>query len=267
MGNKEKIACTVGILTFNSEETLERTLESVKDFSEIIVCDGGSTDLTLEVAKEYGCRVIFQDSKFKRGDGKIKDFSGVRNQTLDVASHEWFFYIDSDELISENLAEEINDVILKSKEPRAFWIPRKYMVKGLVIDCAATYPSRQMRLFHRDGVNRFIKTIHERIEVKKETPVSELQNVMLIPMTTDVVAIQNKWNYYLDLEEERVGSIGLLTWFRMCTQNFKISTLYMFRLLRNMFFCRGNKMPISLETQRHIYHMNSCRRFFKRIVF
>ena len=41
----EKINCSVGILTFNSEETLLKCLESVSDFSEIIICDGGNTDV------------------------------------------------------------------------------------------------------------------------------------------------------------------------------------------------------------------------------
>jgi glycosyltransferase involved in cell wall biosynthesis len=265
MTSADKIACSVGVLTFNSGGSLEQTLGAVRDFAEVIVCDGGSTDNTLDIARKYGCKITFQDPKFKRDDGKIKDFGGVRNQTLDSASYKWFFYVDSDELLSSELIEEIRSTVLNCKQPSAFWIPRKYVVNGLIIDCATTYPSKQMRLFHRDGVNRFIKTIHEKIEVKKETPISQLNNIMLIPMTTDVVAIQKKWNYYLDLEEERVGDMTFLFWLKSCAENFKISTLYLFRLLRNTFFCRGNKMPFTLEMQRHIYHINMCKRFFKMI--
>jgi glycosyltransferase involved in cell wall biosynthesis len=261
-----KIQCSVGILTFNSAESLSRTLDSVKDFEEIIICDGGSTDDTLDIARKYGCKIIFQDPKFKREDGKIKDFGGVRNQTLDASSHKWFFYVDSDELLSGELIEEIRSTVLNSKGPTAFWIPRKYVVNGLVIDCATTYPSKQMRLFHRDGVNRFIKTIHERIEVKEGTAVSQLSNVMLIPMTTDIKAIQKKWDYYIDLEEERVGKITVWFWFRSCFQNFKISTLYLLRLIKIQFFCQGNKMPFTLEMQRHVYHINMCKRFFKMLL-
>lgn len=263
LGNK--IECTVGILTFNSANSLEQTLRAVSDFSEVIVCDGGSTDNTLDIARRYGCKIISQDPKFKRGDGKIKDFAGVRNQMLDSASYKWFFYVDSDELLSSPLIEEIGVAVLNLKKPTAFWIPRKYVVDGLVIDCASTYPSKQMRLFHRDGVNSFIKTIHERIDVKLEAVIAELDNFMLIPMTTDISAIQRKWDYYLDLEEERIGKMTLALFLKSCFQNIKISALYIFRFIRNIFFCKGNKMPFTLEMQRHVYHINMCKRFFKML--
>ncbi len=263
----EKILCTVGILTFNSSGSIKDTIEAVKDFNEIIVCDGGSTDNTLEIVKGYGCKIIFQDPKFKRADNKIKDFSGVRNQILDSASYKWFFYIDSDELLSRELIEEISGIISGGVLPTAFWIPRKHTIDGHIIDCAATYPSKQMRLFHRDRVNRFVKTIHERIEVKEGTLVSQLNNVMLIPMTTDISAIHRKWNYYLDLEEEKFGKITLWRWLTLCAENLKVSVLYLFRFVRNLFFCRGRRMPLRLELQRYLYHINFCRRLFNNIVF
>jgi glycosyltransferase involved in cell wall biosynthesis len=50
----EKIRCSVGILTYNSGKNLRRALESVKNFSNIIIADGGSTDDTLQIAAEYG---------------------------------------------------------------------------------------------------------------------------------------------------------------------------------------------------------------------
>ncbi len=259
-----KIQCSVGILTYNSAGTLERTLNAVKDFAEIIVCDGGSADETLNIAKGFGCKIIFQDQKFKRDDGKIKDFAGVRNQTLDAASHRWFFYIDSDELLSLELIKEISEVVIQSK-PAAFWIPRKYVINDLIIDCATTYPSKQMRLFHLDVVGRFIKTIHERIEVKEIATVSSLRNFMLIPMTTDISTIRKKWDYYIDLEGARRNDLSLWQWLQICAENFKISILYAFRFFRNLFFCSGNRMPFTLEMQRHIYHINLSRRLFWKI--
>ena len=68
---KATIHATVGILTFNSAQTLERALESVKDLAEIIICDGGSTDATREIALKYGARIIDQDKKFKNPNGSL----------------------------------------------------------------------------------------------------------------------------------------------------------------------------------------------------
>lgn len=55
-----KIPCSVQILIRNNEKTLERALDSVKDFAEIIVFDGNSRDQTLEIAKRYNCKIYRQ---------------------------------------------------------------------------------------------------------------------------------------------------------------------------------------------------------------
>ena len=50
---------SVGILTLNSEERLERVVKSVADFAdEVVVLDSGSADGTVELAKALGA-VVF----------------------------------------------------------------------------------------------------------------------------------------------------------------------------------------------------------------
>ena len=47
------IKASVYIICKNEEKHIKRVLESVKDFDEIILVDSGSTDNTLEIAKDY----------------------------------------------------------------------------------------------------------------------------------------------------------------------------------------------------------------------
>lgn len=258
-----KIESTVGILTFNSDKTLKATLESANNFSEIIVCDGGSTDETLSLARAYGAKVIVQAPEFKGADNKISDFSGVRNQMLAAARFPWFFSLDSDELMTSALEDEMGSVISSDHPAAAFWVPRKYTLNGEVIECAATYPTKQMRFFHRDAVTRFIKTIHERIEVKPDMQIGELKNHMLVPMNPDPAFHRRKWADYIELEVVRRGRVSLFDWFMICARNFEISALYAFRYLRNLLFCRGKHLPWRLEWERHMYHWNTCQRFWK----
>ena len=260
-----KINCTVGILTFNSEATIKAALESVKNFKEIIVCDGGSIDETLPLARAYGAKVIVQSPKFKNDDNKIIDFAGVRNQMLLVASSPWFFFLDSDELMSPALETEIDSIISDDHPASAFWVPRKYTLEGKAVDCAATYPTKQMRFFHRDAVTGFIKTIHERIEVKPGAPILDLKNFMLVPFNSDPLFHRRKWQHYIELEVVRVGKVSLFKWSSICVENLKISILYAFRYLRNLLFCRGRRMPWRLEWERHKYHFDTCRRFWRLI--
>ncbi len=261
-----KIACSIAILTFNSAKTLERALVSAEHFAQIIICDGGSTDETITLAQKYGALVIQQDTQFKDSINKISNFSGVRNQMLDVAVHPWFFYLDSDELLREPLVEEIKKVI-EQNVPAAYWVPRKYTLGGVVVDNAATYPTLQMRFFHRDAVNKFIKTIHERIEVKPNTQVKTLHEYMLVPMIEDPIELRKKWDYYVELEYARRNSMSFSAWLQLLFENTKVSTLYFLRFIRNSLFRRGTKMPWALEYERHRYHWNLVRRLWQRMKF
>src|SRR3989344_7446677 len=107
----EKIPCTVAVLTHNSAQTLARALESAKDFAELIVCDGASTDRTLDIARAYGARIIPQDTAFQDREGRISDFGAVRNQTLKASTQDWFFFLDSDEVLTSELVAEISSLI------------------------------------------------------------------------------------------------------------------------------------------------------------
>ncbi len=258
-----KIKCTVGILTFNSEKTIKAALESVADFAEVVICDGGSVDETLSLARAFGAKVIVQAPEFKGDGNRLIDFSGVRNQMLSAASYPWFFYIDSDELMTPELEGEIASIISSGHPAAVFWVPRKYRLLEEVIDCAATYPTKQMRFFHKDAVLGFVKTIHERIEVKKGAPVFTLNNFMLVPFNPNPAFHRSKWEHYIELEASRRGRISFWAWLMVCAANFKISVLYLFRYVRNLFFCRGKKMPWRLEWERHMYHLNTCRRFWR----
>lgn len=254
--NSDKILCSVGILTFNSAKTLKKALDSVHNFSEIIICDGGSKDDTIKISKAYNCKIIKQDKRFKYADNSISDFSGVRNQMLLESTYDWFLYIDSDEYLSPEVVEEIKLVIKNNNSKNlVFAMPRKYVIKGRVIDCATTYPNYQVRFFNKKAVNKFVKKIHERIDVKGGFEKSKLKNCeyVIMPSVSDLL---RKWNYYLKLEVERNKDISFLKWLNyILIQNIKSSILYLIRYLRISLLCKGNKMPFLYELLRHWYNL------------
>ena len=206
-----KIPATVAILTKNSEKTLERALESAKDFDNIVICDGGSNDDTLAIAARYGARVIQQSKEFLDETGRIFDYAGVRNQTLDAARHDWFFFLDSDEYAGPDLVTAIRDVVSRRNES-AFWVNRKYVIDGVVIDCAATYPNRQMRFFSKHSVERFVKKVHERIELKEGSVPEFLGGTMYIPFDPDIQTIRKKWDYQIAVAAAQVSPLSFENW-------------------------------------------------------
>lgn len=55
---------SVAIITKNEENTLPRLLKSLEGVKDIVVVDTGSTDKTVSIAKEHGCKVKEVGEKF-----------------------------------------------------------------------------------------------------------------------------------------------------------------------------------------------------------
>jgi glycosyltransferase involved in cell wall biosynthesis len=163
----EKIQSTVAILTFNSGKVLATALESVQDFDEILICDGGSTDDTVYIGRALGARVILQDQKNKDANNRLVNYGGARQQCLEAAKHDWFLYIDSDETISDGLRLEIREITsvpLSVDSPLVYQVPITILVDEKPIRYSTNYPGYQTRFFNRTSGAHFIKQAHERID-------------------------------------------------------------------------------------------------------
>lgn len=163
----EKIKATVCILTFNSAATLRRALDTVRDFDEVLINDGGSTDATLAIAAEYGCRVIAQDMRHKNPDNTLKHIGGLRNQMIDAAKYDWVFILDSDEEIPHELSEEIRGAVQK-REPLVYRVPMRMFIGAQQIVYSSNYPGYQYRFFNRRSGARFVRPVHNRVEFKPQ---------------------------------------------------------------------------------------------------
>src|SRR5699024_4697847 len=77
----------------NEEENIRRALSWGKGrVCEQIVVDTGSTDRTVEIAKEMGAKVYH----FKWRE----DFSAAKNYAIEQASGDWIAFLDADEYFS-----------------------------------------------------------------------------------------------------------------------------------------------------------------------
>lgn len=260
-----KIPCSVEILTRNSGKTLERCLESVKDFAEIIVLDGNSTDNTLEIARKYGAK-IYKQYETDEPEVRIKDYAEVRNKGLRLASYDWFMYIDSDEYLSREAVEEIRGVIENPNSSlHVFWQPRKYVLEEKIIDCATTYPNQQIRFFHKDFVDKFIKQVHEKIKVKPGVIIGTLKNFEYVP-EGNLGELKMRWERYMMQELEAVKNAPRVKLLKYVFRHAGLFIFYTHRYLHNLLFCSGNKMPFSYEWTRHSYPLKIIKYLIKEIV-
>ena len=94
---------SVGIITFNEENRIGKTLDSVRGIAdEIIVVDSESSDRTVEIALSKGAKVFSE---------KWKGYGPQKNFVLEKCKGEWILLIDADEVISQQLKEKIKSII------------------------------------------------------------------------------------------------------------------------------------------------------------
>lgn len=139
--NDNKISVVIN--TYNAEKFLNRVLDSVKDFDEIVVCDMESTDNTVAIAKEYGCKVVV----FPKGDCTIVE--PARNFAIQSATMKWVLVLDADELVTPELKEYLYEHISHKDASHGLWIPRKNYFMGRFMHCF--YPDYILRFFIKDG--------------------------------------------------------------------------------------------------------------------
>ncbi len=88
------ITISLCMIVKNEEKVLARCLDSVKDIvDEINIVDTGSTDNTVDIAKQYTGRVYHF-----AWTGKFKD---ARNESFSHATKEYILYVDADDVILE----------------------------------------------------------------------------------------------------------------------------------------------------------------------
>ncbi len=133
---------SIVINTYNCEKTFKECLESVKDFDEIVVCDMYSTDKTLEIAKEYNCKIIMHEN--------VGYADPARNYAISNASNEWVFVIDSDEVVPKELREYLYEFIKSPSQYTGVAMPR--ITYGWNEPLEVLYPDIIVRFFKRDLV-------------------------------------------------------------------------------------------------------------------
>jgi len=145
---------SVCIIAKNEEKFLKDCLLSIKNIAnEIILVDTGSTDKTIEIAKQFGCKVFnFQWQN---------DFSKARNFALEKANCNWILSIDADERL---LNPDVLISSLKNANKNTGGILIKVTSEATRKDGKFDiYSANLLRLFRSHPKIRFYGIIHEQI--------------------------------------------------------------------------------------------------------
>jgi glycosyltransferase involved in cell wall biosynthesis len=131
---------SVAIVTLNEELNLERTLASVRWADEIVLVDSGSTDRTLEIARNFGARII---------EREWPGFAAQKNFAITECRGTWILSLDADEELTPDLQTQIRSLLPTNPRCDAFYLRRRNLFLGCWIKRGGFYPDKKLRLFRR----------------------------------------------------------------------------------------------------------------------
>lgn len=176
---------SVIIITKNEEDRIKACLESVKWADEIIVVDQGSTDKTLNIARQYNVKIVHSDSD---------DFSERRNLGAAKAQGDWLLYIDGDERVSAPLKEELFDIFEDSKYS-AYAISRQNVIWGELKAYGPFYPDWVIRLLHKAHFKNWVGKVHEYPQFDGELGYTKHSFIHLTHRNVEQVILKNlEWS-------------------------------------------------------------------------
>jgi glycosyltransferase involved in cell wall biosynthesis len=202
------MSLSVAIITCNEERNLRRTLESLRVADAIVIVDSGSTDRTVDIARELGAKVFVEP---------WKGYAAQKNSAIEKCTGDWILSLDADEAVSEELAAELEYITKPSddgaegrrewcltmsrgrpsdeRDMFGFWLPRKNFFLGRWIRHGGFWPDAKLRLFRR-GKGRFEeRPVHETMVV--DGPTGRLNGAMLhhaYPTLEGYIAQMNRYS-------------------------------------------------------------------------
>jgi glycosyltransferase involved in cell wall biosynthesis len=145
---------SICMIVKDEEKNLRRCLDSLNPLldynnTELVIVDTGSTDSTVDIAKEYTKNVYFHEWN--------GNFSDMRNISISYASGDWIFIIDADEEL-----ETPNELITLLQSPKVNNFKTiRVREKNLLSTKLNKYVYHvQERLFRNDGTFKYRGSIH-----------------------------------------------------------------------------------------------------------
>lgn len=148
---------TVIIPCRNEEQMIRDCLESVKWADEIFVVDSGSTDRTLDIAREYTSRIVVHE---------YINSAAQKNWAIPQAAHEWIMVIDCDERATVELQTEIQALLAMEPACDGYEIYRKNTFFGKAVMHCGWERDKVLRLFRRDLGRYQDKHVHAEVIIK-----------------------------------------------------------------------------------------------------
>jgi glycosyltransferase involved in cell wall biosynthesis len=187
---------SVVILTFNSSKSIARTIASVGGLAdEIVVLDSFSSDHTVELCEQAGCKV------FQRAFSNYADQRNWAIEHLPITG-DWELHLDADEEITASSRGRIREAMAGEGPERGFLIERLTVFMGKLLRFGG-HRTWHCRLFRR-GAGRCENRLYDQHFVCAGAT-RRLRAVMLDHQEASLSDWTSSHNRWSDMEAEEIA--------------------------------------------------------------
>ena len=179
---------SVVIIAKNEATNIRRCLASVQWADEVIVLDSGSSDNTVDIAKE------FTDNVFTTLPSDWQGYGVQKQRALAYATGDWVLNLDADESVDSLLKHALMRV-MEANEADAYRVPIRMCFYDKLLRYSSS-PKRHIRLFKQKGACYSNDIVHEKIILPKDARVGKLSEPIMHHSFQDVSHALYKINRY-----------------------------------------------------------------------
>jgi glycosyltransferase involved in cell wall biosynthesis len=180
---------SVILITKNEEKNIVDCLQSVAWSDDIVIVDAESTDRTVELARTFTERVFVEP---------WRGFAGAKTSAMDKTLHDWILWVDSDERVTPELAEEIARIFASDTlQADGYRIARRAYFLGKWIRHCGWYPGHVLRLFRKSQAKFTDTAVHESLIL--DGTIATLRHDLLHFTDDDLDHYFEKFNSYTTL--------------------------------------------------------------------
>lgn len=186
---------TIIILTKDEEANIRRCIESVKGLAKrIVVVDSGSTDKTIEIARELGADIYSHP---------WKHYADQFNWALDNTDIQtkWVFRFDADECMTSELFKEVVEACNAHQEDDVHAMMMRYKIYflGKFLKHGGAYPFLKITIFKPEYGRFEYRALGEHV-VMQEGRTIDLKNDCIHYDFKDLTSFVDKHNKYATRE-------------------------------------------------------------------
>jgi glycosyltransferase involved in cell wall biosynthesis len=145
------------VVTYNEARRLRECLRSLAFCEQLVVIDLGSTDSSIDIAKECGARVV--------PHARVQVVEQVWGEAMTYARNDWVVLLDPDEILPADIANEFRAAISKDPLLGMIRVPRQFYFKGTPLHCTVWGINHPKHVVFHKHRNSFCKNVHKGVRL------------------------------------------------------------------------------------------------------